>query len=386
MNVMSVFDELVGQSHIVASLKDAVRASRSGEQTQEMTHAWLFTGPPGSGRSSAAIAFAAALICPEGGCGTCIDCRTAKAGGHADVEVLRTEGLSIKVDEVRELLQRMAWAPSVGGWRVVVMEDADRLTESAANALLKAIEEPGARTVWLLCAPTLFDVLPTIRSRARHLQLRTPSNSDVAQVLIQRDGISPAMADFASRVSQGHIGRARHLASDESIRSRRNTIMNVPFTITDISSAFAAAATLVELATAEANAQSDARSEKESQELGLAWGQGATGRGMATGGARALKELEKEQKSRATRMVRDSLDGALLDLATLYRDVLMVQSSLGDSLINVELAEKIVKLANQTRPERTLQKIDAIMQARTNLSFNAAPLLTIEALMCALAR
>lgn len=383
---MSVFDELVGQSHIVASLKDAVRASRSGEQTQEMTHAWLFTGPPGSGRSSAAIAFAAALICPEGGCGTCIDCRTAKAGGHADVEVLRTEGLSIKVDEVRELLQRVAWAPSVGGWRVVVMEDADRLTESAANALLKAIEEPGARTVWLLCAPTLFDVLPTIRSRARHLQLRTPSNSDVAEVLIQRDGISPAMADFASRVSQGHIGRARHLASDESIRSRRNTIMNLPFTVTDISSAFAAAAALVELATAEANAQSDARSEKESQELGLAWGQGATGRGMATGGARALKELEKEQKSRATRIVRDSLDGALLDLATLYRDVLMVQSSLGDSLINVELAEKIVRLADQTRPERTLQKIDAIMQARTNLSFNAAPLLTIEALMCALAR
>lgn len=386
MTPMSVFDELVGQSHIVNSLKDAVRSSRNGEETQEMTHAWLFTGPPGSGRSSAAIAFAAALICPEGGCGICVDCRTAKAGGHADVEVLRTEGLSIKVDEVRELLQRVAWAPSVGGWRVVVMEDADRLTESAANALLKAIEEPGARTVWLLCAPTLFDVLPTIRSRARHLQLRTPSASEVADVLVRRDGISPAMADFASRVSQGHIGRARHLASDESIRSRRNTIMNLPFTITDISSAFAAAATLVELATTEANAQSDARSEKESQELGLAWGQGATGRGMATGGAKALKELEKEQKSRATRMVRDSLDGALLDLATLYRDVLILQSSVGDSLINKEFAEKIAKLAEQKRPEKILEKIDAIMQARTNLSFNAAPLLTVEALMCVLAR
>ena len=383
---MSVFDELVGQPHIVNSLKDAVRSSRNADQTQEMTHAWLFTGPPGSGRSSAAIAFAAALICPDGGCGTCIDCRTAKAGGHADVEVLRTEGLSIKVDEVRELLQRVAWAPSVGGWRVVVMEDADRLTESAANALLKAIEEPGARTVWLLCAPTLFDVLPTIRSRARHLQLRTPSSAEVSDVLIRRDGISPAMADFASRVSQGHIGRARHLASDESIRSRRNTIMNLPFTITDISSAFAAAATLVELATTEANAQSDARSEKESQELGLAWGQGATGRGMATGGAKALKELEKEQKSRATRMVRDSLDGALLDLATLYRDVLLLQSGVGDSLINKEFAEKILKLAQEKRPERILEKIEAIMQTRKNLSFNAAPLLSVEALMCVLAR
>ena len=383
---MSVFDELVGQSHIVSSLQDAVRASRSGEETQEMTHAWLFTGPPGSGRSSAAIAFAAALICAEGGCGTCIDCRTAKAGGHADVEVIRTQGLSIKVDEVRELLQRVAWAPSVGGWRVVVMEDADRLTESAANALLKAIEEPGARTVWLLCAPTLFDVLPTIRSRARHLQLRTPSASEVAEVLVGRDGISPAMADFASRVSQGHIGRARHLASDESIRSRRNTIMNLPFTITDISSAFRAAATLVELASAEANAQSEARSQRETQELGQAWGQGATGRGMASGGAKALKELEREQKSRATRMVRDSLDGALLDLATLYRDVLMVQSSLNESLINQELREKIDELAQRSRPERTLEKINAIMQARTNLGFNAAPLLTVEALMCVLAR
>ena len=381
---MSVFENLVGQPHIVLALKDAVRSSQNGEETQEMTHAWLFTGPPGSGRSSAAVAFAAALICPESGCGTCIDCRSAKAGGHADVEIMRTEGLSIKIDEVRELMQRVAWAPSVGAWRVVVIEDADRLTESAANALLKAIEEPGARTVWLLCAPTLSDVLPTIRSRARHLQLRTPSNSEVAQVLIERDGISPGMANFAARVSQGHIGRARYLARDESIRSRRNVILNLPLKFTDISSAFAAAATLVSLATEEANFESAIKSEKETQELGAAWGQGATGRGMATGGAKALKELEKEQKSRATRMVRDSLDGALLDLATLYRDVLMVQSGVAESLINSEIIDQISKLASRLRPEKVLQKLDAIMHARTNLSFSAAPLLTLEALMCAL--
>lgn len=381
---MSVFENLVGQSHIVLALKDAVRSSQNGEETQEMTHAWLFTGPPGSGRSSAAVAFAAALICPESGCGTCIDCRSAKAGGHADVEIMRTEGLSIKIDEVRELMQRVAWAPSVGAWRVVVIEDADRLTESAASALLKAIEEPGARTVWLLCAPTLSDVLPTIRSRARHLQLRTPSNSEVAQVLIERDGISPGMANFAARVSQGHIGRARYLARDESIRSRRNVILNLPLKITDISSAFAAASTLVSLATEEANFESAIKSERETQELGAAWGQGATGRGMATGGAKALKDLEKEQKSRATRMVRDSLDGALLDLATLYRDVLMVQSGVVESLINSEIIDQISKLASRLRPEKVLQKLDAIMHARTNLSFNAAPLLTLEALMCAL--
>lgn len=386
---MSVFAELVGQAHIVLALQDAVKASRNGEESQEMTHAWLFTGPPGSGRSSAAIAFAAALICPEEGCGTCIDCRSAQAGGHPDVEIIRTEGLSIKVDEIRELLQRVAWAPSLGGWRVVVMEDADRLTESAANALLKAIEEPGTRTVWLLCAPTLFDVLPTIRSRTRHLQLRTPSTQDVSDVLIRRDGISPAMAEFAARVSQGHIGRARHLANDESIRSRRKTIMNLPFTLTSLAAAFAAAATLVELATQEANSQSEAQSEKESHDLGQAWGQGASGRGMATGGAKALKELEKEQKSRATRMVRDSLDGALLDLATLYRDVMMVQSSSTTSmlsLLNKELEEKIMVMAEKAQPERILEKLNAIMQARTSLSYNAAPLLTIEALMCALAQ
>ena len=407
---MNVFDELVGQQHIVKSLQDAVTASRTGEETQEMTHAWLFTGPPGSGRSSAAVAFAAALICPNNGCGTCIDCRTAMAGGHADVEIIRTEGLSIKIDEVRELLQRVAWSPSVGGWRVVVMEDADRLTESAANAMLKAIEEPGSRTVWLLCAPTLHDVLPTIRSRCRHLQLRTPSTDAVAEVLTRRYDISPGMADFAARVSQGHIGRARHLATDESIRGRRNTIMKLPLTITDIASAFKAAATLVELATEEANTQSEARDEKESQELAQAWGQGATGRGMATGGSKALKELEKEQKSRATRMVRDSLDGALLDIATLYRDVMMVQATnatngtqqtnsansagaitpsavdcLTQSLINKELAGEIAALADRLPPHATVEKINAIMKARTNLSFNAAPLLTIEALMCALA-
>ena len=196
---MSVFDELVGQEHLISILQGALEASRSGEESQEMTHAWIFTGPPGSGRSSAAVAFAAALVCPSGGCGTCNQCRSVAGGAHPDVEIIRTEGLSIKIDEVRELLTRVSWAPSTGGWRVVVMEDADRLTESAANALLKAIEEPGARTVWLLCAPTLHDLLPTIRSRCRHLQLRTPSTQAVTAVLTNRDGISPGMADFAAR-------------------------------------------------------------------------------------------------------------------------------------------------------------------------------------------
>ena len=382
----SVFDDLVGQEHIIDILKGAVAASRTGEESQEMTHAWVFTGPPGSGRSSAAIAFAQALICPNNGCGTCSDCNSAKTHGHPDVEIIRTEGLSIKVEEVRELLTRVAWAPSMGGWRVVVMEDADRLTESAANALLKAIEEPGTRTVWLLCAPTLHDVLPTIRSRCRHLQLRTPSLEAVTNVLINRDHIAPGMADFAARVSQGHIGRAKYLATNETVRSNRKTIMQLPLQLGSLAAAFQAAQILVDLATTEANASSEERDEKEIEKLQEAYGKGATGRGMATGGAKAVKELEKEQKSRSTRMVRDSIDGALLDIATFYRDVMMVQSGNSESMINSDMREQIESYAANSPSHSTTNKINAIMAARENLARNAAPLVTCEALMCQLAR
>ena len=382
----SVFDDLVGQEHIIDILTKAVAASRTQEESQEMTHAWVFTGPPGSGRSSAAVAFAQALICPNNGCATCSDCNSAKTHGHPDVEIIRTEGLSIKVEEVRELLTRVAWAPSMGGWRVVVMEDADRLTESAANALLKAIEEPGTRTVWLLCAPTLHDVLPTIRSRCRHLQLRTPSLEAVTSVLINRDNIAPGMADFAARVSQGHIGRAKYLATNESVRSNRNTIMQLPLQLGSLAAAFQAAQTLVDHATTEANASSDQRDEKEVEKLQEAYGKGATGRGMATGGAKAVKELEKEQKSRSTRMVRDSIDGALLDIATFYRDVMMVQSGNSDTMINTDMREQIESYAANSPSHSTINKINAIMEARENLARNAAPLVTCEALMCQLAR
>lgn len=372
---MSVYDELIGQAHIVETLTAAVNAAASGEESQEMTHAWIFTGPPGSGRSSAAIAFAQALVCKENGCGVCNDCTTAKSGAHPDVEIIKSEGLSIKIDEIRELLTRTAWAPSVGGWRVVVMEDADRLTESAANALLKAIEEPGLRTVWLLCAPTLHDILPTIRSRCRHIQLHTPSNVDVAQFLVTKHQIAPKMADFAARVSQGHIGRARHLATNEEVRNRRSAILSIPGQLNSIAAAYAAAAKLVDLANAESAAISEALDEKEYEELSTALGKGS---------GKALKELEKEQKSRATRITRDTLDGALLDLATFYRDVILVQAGHDGALINAELSDQINKMAASTQPNRTLAKMDAIMKARENLQRNGAPLLVMESLMCEL--
>jgi DNA polymerase-3 subunit delta' len=382
----SVFDDLVGQEHIIDILKSAVTASHTGAESQEMTHAWVFTGPPGSGRSSAAVAFAQALICPNQGCGACNDCQSAASGGHPDVEIIRTEGLSIKVEEIRELLTRVAWAPSMGGWRVVVMEDADRLTESAANALLKAIEEPGTRTVWLLCAPTLHDVLPTIRSRCRHLQLRTPSIEAVKDVLINRDKVSPAMADFAARVSQGHIGRARYIATNESAHSHTELIMQLPLQLGSLAAAFQAAQTLIDIATEEVNKTSEDRDEKEIKRLQEAYGKGATGRGMASGAAKAVKELEKEHKSRATRMVRDSIDGALLDLATFYRDVMMVQCGNPESIINIAMRTQIESHASSFPAYTAVQKITAIIEARNHLALNAAPLVTCEALMCELAR
>ena len=381
----TVFDDLVGQEDAVAILQGATQAARNGDETQEMTHAWIFTGPPGSGRSSAAIAFAQALICPQGGCGTCNECRSAKSHAHPDVEIMSTEGLSIKIEEIRDLLTRTSWAPSMGGWRIVVMEDADRLTESAANALLKAIEEPGTRTVWLLCAPTLHDILPTIRSRCRHIQLRTPTTTAVSAFLQRRDQIEPAMADFAARVSQGHIGRARYIATNIDVRNHRSTILALPLQLSTIADAYKAAQTLVDMATAQAKAQAEARDEKEIASLQEAYGKGATGRGMATGGAKAVKELEKEQKSRTTRMVRDSIDGALLDIATFFRDVMMVQAGATDHLINTDIADQITAYAHKTTPHSTVRKVNAIMKARTHLSHNAAPLLTCEALMCQIA-
>jgi DNA polymerase-3 subunit delta' len=266
------------------------------------------------------------------------------------------------------------------------MEDADRLTESAANALLKAIEEPGTRTVWLLCAPTLHDLLPTVRSRCRHIQLHTPSDEAVTQVLINRDGITPAMAQFAARVSQGHIGRAKYLATNESVRTNRATIMRLPTQLNSLAAAFKAAQHLVDIATTEANAASEVRDEREVTALQEAYGKGATGRGMATGAAKAVKELEKEQKSRATRMVRDSIDGALLDIATFYRDVMMVQAGNDGAIINTDIRDEIMKYASTHPHHTTIDKMSAIMAARVNLAHNAAPLLTCEALMCRLAK
>jgi DNA polymerase-3 subunit delta' len=380
---MSVFNSLIDQPQVVQTLKVAVGSANINEDaSQVMTNTWLFTGPAGSGRSNAAIAFAAALVCEKGGCSTCNSCISTILGTHADVELIKTQGLSIKIDEVRELITRASWKPSIANYRIVVIEDADRLTDSAANALLKVIEEPGLRTIWLLCAPTLTDVLPTIRSRCRHLALRTPSTKAITKLLIERDQIETKTAEFVARASGGHIGRARKLALDATARQNRENILRLPLMIKDIASAYKAAQFLVDSAKSEAVADAEEKDQNEISKLKEAWG--STGSKMVTGGSKAIKELEKEQKSRSTRMVRDYLDRALLDLATLYRDIMLVQANSTESLINQDLLEEIKQLAALKSPARTVEQIDAILKTRRNLAQNAAPLLLIEALMCEL--
>src|SRR6201996_8528832 len=311
---MTVWDELAGQEAVVAQLRNAVAGTLPalGGTTPlhppgkrgGMTHAWLFTGPPGSGRSAAARAFASALLCPFGGCGECASCRQVRAGTHADLLLVRPDGLSYGVKQTRDLVLRAAGAPSGGRWRVVLFEDADRCTEQAANALLKAIEEPAPRTVWLLCAPSAEDLVTTIRSRCRVVTLRVPPSESVAAVLAARDGIDYGQALAAARAAQGHIGRARRLATHPRARRRPQQVLAVPVRATSLGPALSAAAALVKTAEDEAKAVTEELDEPGRGALRQAFGEGSTGKGVAKairGAAGALRDLEDRQKSRATR-------------------------------------------------------------------------------------
>ena len=389
-----VFAELTGQDAVVAQLSRAAAAAAAlldGQRPEPgaMTHAWLFTGPPGSGRSVAARAFAAALLCPFGGCGECASCRHVQAGTHADLLLVRPEGLSYGVKQTRDLVLRAAGAPAGGRWQVVVFEDADRCTEQAANALLKAIEEPAARTVWLLCAPSAEDLVPTIRSRCRVITLVVPASSAVAKVLIERDGIEPARALAAARAAQGHVGRARRLAVDHAAADRRADVLRVPSQATSIGPALAAAAALVRTAEEEAKAVTEELDEPERESLRRAFGEGSSGKGVAKalrGLAGAMKDLEDRQKSRATRVKRDTLDQALLDLAVFYRDVLMVQLGAGVELANGDREADLRQIASASSPEATLRRLQAIMHCRERLTLNVAPLLAAEEMTLSLVR
>ena len=384
---MSVWDALVGQGDVIATLRGAV------EDPATMTHAWLFTGPPGSGRSVAARAFAAALQCPDGGDGTCHACRTVLAGTHADVQTVVPEGLSLGVDEVREIVRIAGRAPSQGRWQVIIIEDADRMPERAANTVLKMLEEPPPRTVFMLCTPSLHpdDIMVTIRSRCRVVALRTPRAEAIADVLARRDGIDPAMAAWAAAASGGHVGRARRLARDEGARLSRKAVLDVPLSLVSLAACLTAADDLVAAAKEESDQATAALDGAETDAVKTSLGVGARGPGVAAAsrGAGQLKELEKRQKSRATRMGRDSLDRALVDLAALYRDALVLAAARGSGIEPPPLAHPdrrtdAEELAVRIGAEGALRRIDAVLACRTALEQNVKPQFAVEALTVAL--
>lgn len=377
-----IWGTLVGQRPAIAALQQA--AAGHG-----MTQSWLFTGPPGSGRSNAAIAFAAALQCPDAGCGPdcptrCHACHTVLAGSHADVEVVRTQKLSLGVDDVRELVRRAALTPVGERWQILIVEDADRLTDQANNALLKAIEEPGTRTVWMLCAPTVDDLLPTIRSRCRLVTLTTPTVPDVADFLQRTLGVGADLATYAARASQGHIGRAKALATDEATRNRRRDIVSIPARLTSVAACLRAAQLLVESAKVEADALTSDLDAQEKSDLDAAYGVVERGR-RPREYAPALGRLEKDQKTRAKRRQLDVVDRGLMDLVTVYRDAIALSTGDGAPLVNEDMRREVEALAAASTPERNLQRVAAIFEAREQmLEFNVAPPLAVEAMMLAL--
>ncbi|MEV5841436.1 DNA polymerase III subunit delta' [Streptomyces sp. NPDC051985] len=398
---MSVWDDLVGQERVsealVAAARDAdalvtaVAAGQPPPESSKMTHAWLFTGPPGAGRNQTARAFAAALQCvsPDRalggapGCGFCDGCHTALIGTHADVTTVAAVGAEILVKDMRDTVRKSYTSPANGRWQIILVEDAERLNEKSANAVLKAVEEPAPRTVWLLCAPSLEDVLPTIRSRCRHLNLSTPSVAAVADMLVRREGIEPQVAEAAARATQGHVDRARRLATDPAARERRAAVLKLPLRLDEVGACLKAAQELVDAAAEDAKQLAEEMDGKETEELKAALGAVQGGR-LPRGTAGVMKDLEDMQKRRRTRTQRDSLDVALTDLTGFYRDVLALQLGSRVAIANGDAEDALERLARAGSPESTLRRIEAIAACRDALDRNVAPLLAVEAMTMAL--
>jgi len=380
---VSVWDDLQGQAPVVAQLKQAAQGDTG------LTHAWLFTGPPGSGRSNAAKAFAAALNCEQDdvtqrGCGVCAACHTILGETHSDVTFVRTEKVTITIDEARELVSKAGDRPATGRWRIIVVEDADRMAERTTNVLLKAIEEPTPRTIWMLCAPSPADVLVTIRSRCRPVSLRLPPAADVADLLVRRDGVERQLAERAARAAQSHIGIARRLARDADARERRLETVRIPLGLRGVTAAVMMAEKLVKIATEEANSSNDERDAAE--KIALLASLGAPESGTLPPSMRSqVKQLEDDQKRRAKRSITDSLDRTLTDLLSFYRDVLIMQLGNAVELVNVELKGDLEEYAGRSTPETTLARMDAINKARVRITTtNVAPLLAVESMATSL--
>lgn len=377
---MDFWREIVGQPDAVRALNTA--ADPAGSDT--LSHAWLITGPAGSGRSNLAELFAAALIArSEADRETVLSQVRAKT--HPDYTSLVTQKVIISIDEVREIATTAHFAPSMGRYRVIVIEDADRMPERTSNVLLKTLEEPPERTVWILCAPSEADLIPTIRSRVRSLRLVTPQTNEVAQLLAERDGVALDVAERSARLAQNHIGMAHRLATDEAAYARRQRSLDLVLESETLSDMMRTAAELAKIAAEDAEALSAELDQQEREEtlrnLGI-----APGAAIPPGLRSQVKQLEEDQKRRATRNLRDGIDRILTDLLSLYRDILMVQLGAQTELVNREHESSIHRAAQTSTPEATLGVIDAIETARERIARNVTPGLALEAMLASTLR
>jgi DNA polymerase-3 subunit delta' len=380
LNFEPIWSELLGQPEAVGQLRQAVSKADEGLQ-----HAWLLTGPPGSGRSNAAMAFAAALLCDQAGCGTCKSCRMVSSGSHPDVSVLATEKVIISIEEIRALVASSHFGGSVSKYQIMIIEDADRMSERSSNVLLKALEEPPAGTIWLLCAPSEADMLPTIRSRVRRVALKQPSTQTVADLLVARDGIEPKLALQVAAEAQGHIGMALRLATSSDARARRKETLVAALQIDSIPKAMATAERWLELAKKDADALTLERDGQERANL-------LATLGIPEGGTipqslRAdIKALEEAQKRRATRSLRDGIDRILVDLMSLYRDVLTIQLESNAELVNQDLKQTLDEVAATSSSAQTITKLELMSEARVRIGANVRDLMVLESLAIALRR
>lgn len=382
---MSVWDELRGQEHAIEVFRRA--ADGAGPQAADpsaFTNSWLITGPAGSGRSTMAYAFAAALLCDRDGagrgCGECPSCVQVRARSHPDLTAVVTETVQLDIRTARELVERASLSPMSSPYRVIVVEDADRMVARTSNTLLKAIEEPPATTVWVLCAPSAADLLPTIRSRVRTVGLRVPSVDDVAALLVERDGVPADDARRAAREAQSHIGMARRLATTPDAWARRDASLDGVLGLRTSGQAVRKAAELVRIADEDGAAQSADRDERERADafrsLGLTPGQ-AVPRQLRG----AIRDLEDHQKRRAKRAQVDGVDRILTDLQSLVRDVLVVRLGLGAELVNERRRPEIEAAASRLGADGALRAMEAIRVARSRIAANVPPVLALEALL-----
>lgn len=370
---MKVWQELLGQPEAIEQLRRVVEDKAAGFQ-----HSWLFTGPAGSGRSTLARAFAAALQCGENGCGVCTSCKLIAADAHPDVRMLVTDKVIISIEEVRQLVQFAALGSTLGEYRIVIIEDADRMTERTSNVLLKALEEPQPKTVWILCAPSAADMLPTIRSRTRNVVLRLPSIDEVAQLLMQRDGIKEELALACSRQAQQHVGMARRLALSADARKRRMDTLRELVGIKNLSGAMATAERLLAFAKKDAESSSEEKNQQERIKLLAAYG--IEDEKIPANLRSEFRQLEENQKRRNTRALRDGIDRIFTDMESLFRDILSIQLGAGSALVNQELAEEIQHRADSTTAENSIRVIEAISLSRARLESNVRDLLVLESL------